>query len=129
LLYNPAAFVAPTGLTFGNAGRNILRNPWRTNFDMALLKHFAVTESSILNSARKPSTCLITGNTWLGGDAGSAANNAGLGTASSSAGCYGGTNNSAGDPSCIFPGSGVALGQATSAHLPRILQFALKFFF
>ncbi len=45
LLYNPAAFVAPTGLTFGDAGRNILRNPWRTNFDMALLKHFAVTES------------------------------------------------------------------------------------
>ena len=37
--------MAPTGLTFGTAGRNILRNPSRVNFDMALLKHFAVTES------------------------------------------------------------------------------------
>ena len=43
--YNPNAFVAPTGLTFGNVGRNFLRNPSRTNFDMALFKHFAIKES------------------------------------------------------------------------------------
>jgi hypothetical protein len=43
--YNPAAFAAPTGLTFGNVGRNFLRNPNRTNFDMALFKHFAIKES------------------------------------------------------------------------------------
>ena len=47
LLYNPDVFVLPTGLTFGDAGRNILRNPWRTNFDMALIKHFPVTEEQI----------------------------------------------------------------------------------
>ena len=35
----------PTGLTFGNSGRNSLRNPNRTNFDMALFKHFAIKES------------------------------------------------------------------------------------
>ena len=39
LLQNPGAFCAPTGLTFGTAGRNVLRNPSRTNFDMALVKH------------------------------------------------------------------------------------------
>jgi hypothetical protein len=35
--YNPGAFAAPTGLTFGNAGRNSLRNPNRTNFDRPCL--------------------------------------------------------------------------------------------
>ena len=40
MLLNPGAFCAPTGLTFGDAGRNDLRNPSRTNFDMALVKHF-----------------------------------------------------------------------------------------
>ena len=40
LLLNPAAFAAPRGLTFGSAGRNVLNNPHRTNFDASLLKHF-----------------------------------------------------------------------------------------
>jgi hypothetical protein len=42
LLLNPAAFAAPRGLTFGNAGRNVLNNPHRTNFDASLLKHFTL---------------------------------------------------------------------------------------
>ncbi len=42
--YNPAAFVVPTGLTFGEVGRNYLRNPNRTNFDMGLFKHFPIKE-------------------------------------------------------------------------------------
>jgi hypothetical protein len=97
---------------------------------MALLKHFPISESKYFEfRAEAFNVFNHTEFSWLGGDAGSAANNAGLGTASSSVGCYGGANNNAGDPSCIFPGSGVALGQATSAHLPRILQFALKFIF
>ena len=37
---NPGAFVAPRGLTFGNSGRNSMRNPSRINFNMSLLKHF-----------------------------------------------------------------------------------------
>ncbi len=40
LLLNPGAFVAPRGLTFGNAGRNVLNNPRRWNTDAALAKHF-----------------------------------------------------------------------------------------
>jgi hypothetical protein len=45
LWYNPAAFTVPVGLTFGNSGRNVLRNPRRTNFDMALYKNFPIRES------------------------------------------------------------------------------------
>jgi hypothetical protein len=128
LLYNPAAFVAPTGLTFGNAGRNILRNPWRTNFDMALLKHFAVTESKYFEFRAEAFNVFNHREySWLGGDAGSAADNAnGTGiTTANAVGCYGGANNSAGDPSCF--GSGLL--QPNSAHNPRILQLALKFIF
>jgi hypothetical protein len=43
-LYNPAAYAAPRGLTFGNSGRNSITLPRRTNFDMALFKHFPITE-------------------------------------------------------------------------------------
>ncbi|MBZ5678851.1 MAG: carboxypeptidase regulatory-like domain-containing protein [Acidobacteriia bacterium] len=44
LWYNPAAYAAPQGLTFGNSGRDSLRNLRRTNFDMALFKHFQIRE-------------------------------------------------------------------------------------
>jgi hypothetical protein len=44
--FNPAAFAVPTGLTFGTVARNYLRNPNRTNFDMALFKHFAIKEDT-----------------------------------------------------------------------------------
>src|SRR5207302_7007083 len=45
LLFNPCAFAAPRGLTFGNTPRNFLNLPYRTNFDMGLFKHFKITES------------------------------------------------------------------------------------
>jgi hypothetical protein len=44
LLRNPGQFCAPRGLTFGNAGRNVERNPSRLNFDMAMEKHFSLRE-------------------------------------------------------------------------------------
>jgi len=131
LLYNPAVFVAPTGLTFGDAGRNILNNPWRTNFDMALIKHFAVTESKYFEfRAEAFNVFNHTEYAWLGGDGGSAGSNSGQGNADSTIGCYGGVNNSAGDSSCVS-----SLGQTPgflrpgSAHEARILQLALKFIF
>ena len=43
-----AAFAAPTGLTFGDVGRDYLNNPKRTNFDMGLFKQFAITEARAL---------------------------------------------------------------------------------
>lgn len=126
LLYNPAAFVLPTGLTFGDAGRNILRNPRRTNFDMALLKHFPVTESKYFEfRAEAFNVFNHVEYTWLGGDGGSAANNAGRGTDSNEITCYGGANNSAGDPTC----AGSAYLRSAGTHFPRIMQLALKFIF
>ncbi len=49
LLYNPAAFAIPTGLTFGNVGRDTLNLPRRTNFDFGLFKRFTFTEKTGLD--------------------------------------------------------------------------------
>ena len=43
-LYNPDAYAAPQGLTFGNSGRSSLRNQRRTNFDMSFFKRFPIHE-------------------------------------------------------------------------------------
>jgi hypothetical protein len=126
LLYNPDVFVLPTGLTFGDAGRNILRNPWRTNFDMAVIKHFPVTESKYFEfRAEAFNVFNHVEYTWLGGDAGSAADNSGRGTNSNEIACYGGSDYSAGDSSC----AGSSYLRSAGTHLPRILQLALKFVF
>jgi hypothetical protein len=135
LLFNPSAFVQPTGLTFGDAGRNILRNPWRTNFDMALMKHIPVTESKYFEfRAEAFNVFNHVEYNWLGGDAGSAANNGGFGTATNGISCYGGANNSAGDQSCATGAPGLGgnpnpLFRPSGTHLPRIMQFAVKFIF
>ena len=44
LLFNPDAFAETTGLTQGSSGRNVLNNPGRWNFDMALYKNFKLNE-------------------------------------------------------------------------------------
>ncbi len=46
LAYNPAAFAAPTGLTFGNVGRNTLTLPGRVNFDFGIFKRFSINEKT-----------------------------------------------------------------------------------
>ena len=127
LLYNPSAFALPTGLTFGDAGRNILRNPWRTNFDMALIKHFKVTESKYFEfRAEAFNVFNHVEYNWLGGDAGSAADNSGRGTISNTLACYGeAAPFTAGDGSC----AGNAYLRSAGTHLPRIMQLALKFIF
>lgn len=127
LIYNPAAFAAPTGLTFGNVPRNFLNNPRRTNFDMALFKHFRITEragvefrAEAFNIFNHPEWA------WLGGGTGSAANNSAFSSPTNTTTCYGGANNSSGDPSCT---SGVGFLHVAAAHNPRIMQFGLKFMF
>jgi hypothetical protein len=107
LLYNPNAFAAPRGLTFGNASRNFLRNPKRVNFDMTVSRHFQFKEHSEFEF-RAEAFNIFNHTQWSG------INNIIV--------CFGGPNNSAGDPSCndngfLHPGG---------AHLSRILQFALK---
>jgi len=125
LVYNPAAFVAPRGLTFGDCGRNSLNNPKRTNFNVSLLKHFKVLGErelefraeafNVFNHTQfriyDPSRPGTPGNTVIG--------------------CYGGAsvNYSAvggGGVDCL---TGNSFLHPIDAHDPRILQFGLKFAF
>jgi len=127
LLYNPGVFFAPRGLTFGDSGRNFLRNPARTNFDMALFKHFAVTESKAFEFRAEAFNIFNhTEFAPIAGDGGSATYNGGPSSSTNMAACYGGVNNSAGDPSCLSTSNFLHLG---AAHLPRILQLGAKFIF
>jgi len=104
--YSQDAFAAPRGLTFGDAGRNILRNPHRINFDMALFKHFAFTER--LGFEFRAEAFNVFNHTQWGGIAGDA-------------GSAGGAGNNA------FPSDN--FGYVSSAHNPRILQLGAKFLF
>jgi hypothetical protein len=110
LLFNPTVFVEPRGLTFGNAGRSSMNNPSRTNFDMGLFKHFAFTESRAIEF-RAEGFNIFNHTQWSGVNSGIS--------------CYGGTNNSAGDPSCLANG----FLHPSGAHNPRILQLGLKLLF
>ncbi len=113
LLYNPAAFGQPTGLTFGDAGRNILNYPSRWNMDMGIFKRFAVNKERQAVEFRAEGYNVFNHTQWSG--------------VSNSASCYAGANNSAGDSSCYV--NGYSFLTATSAHNPRILQLGLKFIF
>jgi Carboxypeptidase regulatory-like domain/TonB-dependent Receptor Plug Domain len=135
LLYNPAAFAAPQGLTFGDAGRNFLNNPHRLNFDMTMLKHFKITEGSamefrieVFNAFNHTEFRVFNPN--IGN------------TGSNTIGCYGGVNDSAAGG--LTPVIGAPLGTApvnvdcttgsaflrpVDSHRPRTLQLGLKYNF
>jgi hypothetical protein len=108
LWYNPAAFAVPTALTFGDSGRNTLSNPRRTNFDMALFKHFAIRESMGFEF-RAEAFNVFNHTEW-----GSIAGDSGAGAGS------GAQNNSLGSSDFLY---------VSTVHNPRILQLALKFIF
>ena len=112
LLLNPNAFAAPRGLTFGNAGRNIVRNPSRFNWDMALFKRFAIKEQ-VGFEFRAEAFNIFNHTQWgyISGDSGSGASN--------TANLNSGTN--------TFGGNDFM--HITAAHNPRILQLGLKFTF
>jgi hypothetical protein len=119
ILGNPAAFAAPEGLTFGNAGRNFMNNPSRLNFDVALLKHFKITEGS--NLEFRVEAFNVFNHTQFriyDPDKGN--------TGSNTITCYAGADNSAGDPSCLI---GNSFLHPVDAHRPRTMQFGLKYNF
>jgi hypothetical protein len=103
-LYNPNAFAAPRGLTFGNVGRNILHVPRRTNFDMSLLKHFKINESTGIEF-RAEAFNIFNHTQWGGSVLGP--NGAGI-------------TNDITSSNFLHP---------SSAHRARTLQFGLKFLF
>jgi hypothetical protein len=119
LLLNPGAFVAPRGLTFGDAGRNVLNNPSRLNFDVALLKNFPLTERFLLQfRAEAFNVFNHTQFRIYDPNLGNQANN--------TISCYGGPNYSAGASSCL---AGSSFLHPVDAHRPRTLQLGLKLSF
>lgn len=125
LLGNPLEFVAPRGLTFGNAGRNFLNNPGRMNFDMALLRHFKPTEASELEFRAEVFNVLNQTQYRIYDP-----ENAG-GTGNNVVSCYAGPLYSAGfqgagGADCI---TGASFLHPLNAHRPRTIQFGLKWAF
>ena len=125
LLGNPSQFVAPRGLTFGDAGRNFLNNPSRLNFDLSLLKNFKPTESSDLQF-RAEAFNIFNHTEYRIYDS----DNPG-GTGNNVISCYGGPLNSAGfigkgGADCI---TGASFLHPIDAHRPRTIQFGLKWSF
>jgi len=120
LLLNPGAFTAPQGLTFGNSGRNFLRNPSRTNFNMTLLKHFKPFGEKTDIEFRAEGFNIFNHTQFRIYDPahpGNSGNNV--------INCYGDitTQYSAGASGCL---NGNSFLHPVDAHDPRILQFALK---
>ena len=121
LIGNPSQFVAPRGLTFGNAGRNFLNNPGRVNFDMALLKHFKIRESGQLEFRAEVFNLFnhTQFRVYDPDNPGSSGNNV--------VSCYAGPLYSAGfrgtGADCV---TGASFLHPLDAHRPRTVQFGLK---
>ena len=108
---NPGALAAPRGLTFGNLGRNNLQNPAFINFNMALYKTIQVAET-VHFEFRTEAFNIFNHTEW--------------GSPNAFMSCYGGTNNSAGDPGCVQNSNFLRI---TNAHPARVLQLGLKLVF
>lgn len=121
LIGNPSQFVAPRGLTFGDAGRNFLNDPGRVNFDMALLKHFKIRESGQLEFRAEAFNVFnhTQFRIYDPDNPGSSGNNI--------VSCYAGPLYSAGfrgsGADCV---TGASFLHAVDAHRPRTIQFGLK---
>ena len=121
LIGNPSEFVAPRGLTFGDAGRNFLNNPRRVNVDMSLLKHFKIRESGQLEFRAEAFNVFnhTEFRIYDPDNPGSSGNNI--------ISCYAGPVYSAG-----FKGSaadcvtGASFLHPLNAHRPRTIQFGVK---
>jgi hypothetical protein len=122
LLYNPGIFAPPTGLTFGDAGRNFLNNPSRLNFDIALVKKFVLGERNTFEFRAEAFNALNhTEFQIYDPSKGNQPNN--------TLNCYGTDSNgqvTAGAASCI---AGSSFLRPIDAHRPRTMQLALKWKF
>jgi hypothetical protein len=127
VLGNRCRYVAPRGLTQGDAGRNAARNPDRLNFDSALLREFKVWGERSIQFRAEAFNLFNTTQFRIYDPA---RGNTGSNTIS----CYGawdsvytvGLSFSAGSPSCNV-GNGFL--RPVDAHRARTLQLGLKFNF
>ncbi len=120
LLFNPAVFAAPRGLTFGNSGRNYLNNPSRVNFNLTLMKHFKALKERADFEFRAEAYNIFNHTQFRVYDPSHPGN-----TGNNVANCYGdiSTQYSAGASGCL---TGNSFLHPVDAHDPRILQFGLK---
>jgi hypothetical protein len=121
LLDNPGAYAQPTGLTFGDSGRNSLAGPGRLNFDMGLFKHFKIKESMALEF-RAEAFNVFNHPQWNGINNTSCGYVTDAGSGNSGSGdCVNGNPGNQEVPSNFLHPSG--------AHNGRIGEFGLKFIF
>jgi hypothetical protein len=120
LLLNPGAFAAPRGLTFGNSGRNYLRNPSRINFNMSMFKHFKPFQEKLDLEFRAEAFNIFNHTQFRITDPSNPGN-----TGNNVINCYGSQSEfySAGASGCL---TGNSFLHPVDAHDPRIFQFALK---
>jgi Carboxypeptidase regulatory-like domain len=120
LLLNPGAFAAPRGLTFGDSGRNYLRNPSRINFNLSLFKHFKPVGERLDVEFRVEAYNIFNHTQFRITDPANPGN-----TGNNVINCYGTQTElySAGASSCL---DGNSFLHPVDAHDPRILQFGLK---
>ena len=120
LLLNPGAFAAPRGLTFGDSGRNYLRNPSRINFNMSMFKHFKPFRERLDIEFRAEAFNVFNHTQFRITDPANPGN-----TGNNVINCYGSQAEfySAGASSCL---AGNSFLHPVDAHDPRILQFGLK---
>lgn len=132
LLGNPGRFVAPQGLTYGDAGRNSVNNPSRLNFDLSLSKMVKLKEDRSLEFRLE--TFNIFNHTQFRIYDPANPGNVGNNTIT----CFGdnGSNYSAlGDTtgsnpfSCISGQSATSFLRPIDAHRPRTMQLGVKFNF
>jgi hypothetical protein len=118
LLGNRCEFVAPRALTFGNAGRNFLNNPRRTNFDMAVYRDFPLHEHYNIEARVEAFNVFNTEQYRI-------YNPEKGNTSSNTITCYGDATAgySAGASSCD---TGNSFLHPVDAHRPRTLQFGVK---
>jgi hypothetical protein len=124
LLLNPGVFGAPRGLTFGNAGRNVLNNPRRLNWDAGLLKTLPLSEAVSLQFRAEAfnlfnATQFRIYDPTLGNQA------------QNTISCYGGpvSNYSGAGGDGVDCLTGSSFLHPVDAHRPRTIQFALKLSF
>ncbi|MGA9039357.1 MAG: carboxypeptidase regulatory-like domain-containing protein [Terriglobales bacterium] len=115
LLYNPGAYSQPTGLTFGDSGRDSLAGPGRLNFDMGLFKHFKFRETMAFEF-RAEAFNVFNHPQWNGVNNGSC----GLEINSGANDCVNGDSFGDAPTSFLHP---------SGSHQPRIGEFGLKFIF
>jgi hypothetical protein len=125
LLLNPGAFAAPRGLSFGDAGRNVLNNPRRWNFDMALEKRFPMPrETSLEFRGEAFNVFNHTQFRIYDPSLGTQANNTANCYADSATSSYSAAGD--GQTDCL---TGSSFLHPVDAHRPRTMQFALKYVF